>query len=549
MKVHLAFCPAIIPRPPLGIATLKGYVEGHSPHRVVCFDLNLEWHHQLLHTPGNDPQLTAAAHFLEQGNADFFQQVPFNTHAAHFYRGALHHHATLVRNAEGWLAGQPAPDWLTPMAHRLLADQPDLIGFSVCYAPQVAFSLALARVVRQLSPDTPLAFGGSLTTTEAHFDDFLAHGHYIIANEGERPLLALLDALTNHTPLENVPGLIHRSHGQKVHNDPAAAIRLDNQPFPDFADLAMADYFTPTPVVPILTSRGCFWRRCSFCVHHEIYSDAYRLAPIPRVVEEMAAWVARGVSCFSFADEMMPAKRYRQISREILRRGLKVHWFGLARPTRHFDQETFHIMYEAGCRFLLWGVESACQRILDLIDKGTRTEEVATVLGQATTAGIKNYIFLMVGFPSETRDEFQQTLRFLYNNRASIHNIMSGPFKLEPNSKIALDPARFAITAIRDDPDEKGGLLYEVGQGLRPEGLKALHEVVKGSYFNTFSLFSTWFGLLREHALYYHANPANLPTFYWKWHVPDPDGADWPQTPGLQEYFQDTRPHPPPHPQ
>ncbi|MBF0611657.1 MAG: radical SAM protein [Magnetococcales bacterium] len=550
MKLHLAFCPAIVPRPPLGMASLKGYVEAHGNHQITCFDLNLTWHQHLISQRQEQPQLATmaeAVEFFTAANDDYFQQVPFNQHASRFYLTAMAAHEALVKGAEGWLQGQPHPAWMTTMAHTLLAGNPQAVGFSVCYASQVAFSLALARLVKSLAPKVVILFGGSLTTTDAHLDPFLDHGDYVVINEGEKPLLALLNALQAEEDPQFLPGVVCRRQGAVSKNGSENGIRLDAQPMPDFSDLDINGYFTPTPVIPILTSRGCFWRRCSFCVHHEIYSDAYRVAPIARVVDEMAAWVERGVYCFSIADEMLPAKRYLLIAKEILRRGLKIYWFGLARPSHHFNQETMNTLYAAGCRFLLWGVESGCQRILDLIDKGTTKESIAATLNYSAAAGIKNYIFMIVGFPSETSQEYLETLSFLYALRESIHNVMSGPFKLEPNSKIAADPQRFAIDRHWPDEKEAGNLHYSVVSGLPPAHLKGLHELVKTHFYNSFSLFSTWFGLLREHALYYHANPRQQPTFYWKWRIADPLDTNWQASIGLEKYLQDVGPHPATH--
>jgi anaerobic magnesium-protoporphyrin IX monomethyl ester cyclase len=103
-------------------------------------------------------------------------------------------------------------------------------------------------------------------------------------------------------------------------------------------------------------------------------------------------------------------------------------------------------MYESGCRYILWGIESGCQRILDLIDKGTSAADNEEILKAAHEVGIRNHVFIISGFPTETRAEFQVTLDFLARHKADIASVHRGPFQLEKDSLVFDHPERFAIS-------------------------------------------------------------------------------------------------------
>ncbi len=62
----------------------------------------------------------------------------------------------------------------------------------------------------------------------------------------------------------------------------------------------------------------------------------------------------------------------KKLSSEIIDRGLDIRWFTFARMEKGFDYETCKLLFDAGCRILMFGFESAVQRIVDLMQKGTK---------------------------------------------------------------------------------------------------------------------------------------------------------------------------------
>ncbi len=65
------------------------------------------------------------------------------------------------------------------------------------------------------------------------------------------------------------------------------------------------------------------------------------------------------------------------------------------------------------CRTAWIGAESGSQRILDAMEKGTRVDQIATATRLLHEAGIDVGFFLQFGYPGETRDDIEQTLRMV----------------------------------------------------------------------------------------------------------------------------------------
>ena len=62
------------------------------------------------------------------------------------------------------------------------------------------------------------------------------------------------------------------------------------------------------------------------------------------------------------------------------------------------------------------GFESGNQRVLDLIDKGTRPAQVEQTIVAMNNAGVAVQIMGFTGFPTETRAEAQDSVDFLVDN-------------------------------------------------------------------------------------------------------------------------------------
>jgi anaerobic magnesium-protoporphyrin IX monomethyl ester cyclase len=71
----------------------------------------------------------------------------------------------------------------------------------------------------------------------------------------------------------------------------------------------------------------------------------------------------------------------------------------------------------AGCRTAWIGAESGSQRILDAMEKGTRVEQIGAAARRLHAAGIDVGFFLQFGYPGETLEDIELTLRMVRDCR------------------------------------------------------------------------------------------------------------------------------------
>jgi radical SAM superfamily enzyme YgiQ (UPF0313 family) len=77
------------------------------------------------------------------------------------------------------------------------------------------------------------------------------------------------------------------------------------------------------------------------------------------------------------------------------------------------QDNTVASLAKAGCETVWVGAESGSQKILDAMDKGTRVEQITEATKQLKKHGIKPAFFLQFGYPGETREDIDATLKMV----------------------------------------------------------------------------------------------------------------------------------------
>ncbi|HOG16274.1 MAG TPA: radical SAM protein [Syntrophales bacterium] len=292
--------------------------------------------------------------------------------------------ADLLRSAEA-PERNPFFPWFSRRLEPLLAGSADrIVGFSLNYLSQALSTFAMIGWLRRSVPHCTVVLGGGLVTSWMNRPDwrnpFAGLADRLVAGPGEGPLLEM----TGETP----------------GNAPAP---------PRFRDLPIADYLAPGFVLPYAASRGCWWRRCSFCPERA-EGNAY-LSPAPGDVLSELREIAlpdRPV-LLHFLDNALSPSLLTALSGQ----SPGVPWYGFARfvpALRDFD--FCRSLRRSGCVLLKFGLESGDQGVLDALEKGIDLGEVSLILGNLKRAGIATYVYLLFGTPPEAEAEARRTLEF-----------------------------------------------------------------------------------------------------------------------------------------
>ncbi len=235
----------------------------------------------------------------------------------------------------------------------------------------------------------------------------------VIIYEAEQALADLVNALNSKSTIDQIPNLVRWRNGKITFPNSIEVTNLNSLPIPDYYDLPLYKYLFPEPVFAMLSSRGCYWDRCAFCA---ITSNQlnYRTRNIDLVLIDLAKLQALyGVRWFHFRDMLMSPAYLRRFSLAILDKGLDIRWICRARFEAAFTRDILMLMANAGCVQIWFGFETASQRVLDLMDKGTEVSVVARILDDCKNVGMGVHMLAIHGFPSETFEEAEETVSFL----------------------------------------------------------------------------------------------------------------------------------------
>ncbi len=373
------------------------------------------------------------------------------------------------------------------LLNSILNERPDIVGISITSTSQLLPGLTLAKLIKEANPDVHLTIGGSIFTKLIDnllmgVDVFFNFVDSFVVFEGEHALLELINQLSGQKDLGKVPNLIYKKNGNVTINEPFYIEDVSKLPTPDYSGLPFGFYHSPKAVLPVQTSRGCYWGKCTFCNLHYDHRY-YRPRGIDVIANDIKTLKERhDTEYFFFADECIPISTLKRLVKELPR--LDIKWIGGVRFEDGLTRELIRDMHNAGCLKLVFGMESYSQRVLDLMQKGTKRETIKRILDDCLEEGVAVHLYTIVGFPTETILEAIESVNFILENQ----RLVSSPgfsflpclYEMEKHSPITLNPGIYGIRRVMaPKKDDLGlGYAYEAREGLSPEEAESLHEAM-----------------------------------------------------------------------
>ncbi len=332
-------------------------------------------------------------------------------------------------------------------------EKPDVVGISIGTQMQLLAGLTFCKMIKETFPLIHVVVGGNVITrlqdelpNQKRF--FTELFDSAILYEGEHALLWLIEALNGERPIASVPNLMYRDESGLQRNLEVYTEKTTSLPLPDFEGLPLEKYFVPELIIPYLATRGCYWGRCTFCDHGQGYFDQYRGVPAQQVIEQIKT-LRDKYHCthFLFSDESYPPALFKKVSQLLVEQNVGIKWTTLIRFEETLQgQEIWDLAAKAGCCTLYYGMESANERVLNLMDKHAKKSVIQNNLHQAAKAGIWNHVMAFYGFPGETREEALETRQFVIDNQPVIHSVELFYFVAYRHTPMVRNPEKFGIT-------------------------------------------------------------------------------------------------------
>lgn len=246
-----------------------------------------------------------------------------------------------------------------------------------------------------------------------------------IVGEGEYALLEFLKGNLDYPGINGKP--------------PKQIESIQDLPPPDYSDVIKKHKYS---TAIISGSRGCV-RGCTFCDVASIWA-MYKWKTGKQIAEDMHK-VAKetGLKSIGFSDSLVNGsmKHFRDLCSELAKREKKIKWNGqfIVRAAKTFSQQDFDNLANSGCSHLTMGLESGSEAVRNHMRKKFTNEDIDYFVNNLGDRNITMKFLLIVGYPTETEEDFEMTLELLRRYGKYSHLIAVSPHMMMTYKNTPLD--------------------------------------------------------------------------------------------------------------
>lgn len=296
--------------------------------------------------------------------------------------------------------------WTDKVIGDLKKLNPRFVGMSLLTEYSRTFAIYFSTLVRKYLPNTKIVWGGadvrgnlSQRLIERGLIDFFIHG------DAEFSLVELLKGNLSAPGINSL--------------DAFQVDDLSTVLIPDYSDIEWNDYperFENGKTVYITGSRGCV-KNCTFCDIHRLwpkYKFRSAISIYDEILEIRKRWRRND---FHFTDSLINGsmKTFRELLtllKEYRNTDPDFTWSSqwIMRPQSQCTAEDFQLMKDSGCARLDVGLESFSESVRFHMGKKIKDEDMWFCLEQLQKTRIKHSLLMIVGYPTETKEDHKITL-------------------------------------------------------------------------------------------------------------------------------------------
>ena len=327
---------------------------------------------------------------------------------------------------------------------------PDFIGISILFSNLNQSGHNIAKIAKKINKSIIVMIGGNhISNSLIDYQNNITHPgdkepiikdledpniDFAMIGESDFAIIELVNKIINKQDYSSVPGLLKKISRNKYKINPLdRVLNLINLPIPARHLVNMEGYFDigtfhsaksrSNRVLNIMCSRGCP-EKCTFCTTPQMWGTTVRW----RKLEDIMTEIKREVKDFNigeiqFEDDTITARKKNllDLCKELEKIGLPWCTPNGIKTNYHLANQTemFQAMKDSGCYQVTLACESGVQRILDnIINKRLKIDQIKPAIENAKNVGLLVHTFWILGYPGETYEEINQTIKFALNSGA-----------------------------------------------------------------------------------------------------------------------------------
>lgn len=301
--------------------------------------------------------------------------------------------------------------------------KPEILGISV-YEDTLPATLFAFKQIKRISPEILTVMGGGvfhdiLKVGSANYEYFvkstLPYIDKIIVGEGE---VVFKDLVTG----------VHDMNKRVYFSSESKACSFNEVDYTDFSDLDLSQY----PYIFTFGSRSCPFG-CKFCTERS-YSGPYRVRNIQDVVNDIHHMLEIHKKRFFFFTDLLLNPIIDELTAELNKLSQPFFWEGYLRADSKLCTKANALHWRnAGFTKAMVGVETGSEELLLSMDKRIDIQEITDTLINLAESGIKTTIFMMVGYPGESEEDFNASLSLISKLEHYIYEVYCTPFYFYPD--------------------------------------------------------------------------------------------------------------------
>ncbi len=354
-------------------------------------------------------------------------------------------------------------------------------GITALTCFQLQDALRVAKYVKELNPKLLIVLGGWHATV--FFEETIKEEavDIVVRGQGEETFSELVGRLRTGDDLRGTKGISWKKDGIIMHEAQRALVPPDDFPplMPsDFEKLDLQNYQLNN-LFYYMSSVGCPYA-CRYCNVSSACSGRWIPLSSQRVIRELEALHER----FHFREVVFwdnvfftDKKRVVDICESLIVRGTPFLWSAHARINEviRWDEQFLRTLKESGCKAVFIGAESGSQRILDMIDKKIKANDIIPSFRKLREHGIDIAVNWMVGFPGERYGDIKRTMACireglrLYDGDLARFRICLYRFVPFPHTPIFGDLRKEEFDTLPKSGREWANYIYlKVSDGMEP---------------------------------------------------------------------------------
>jgi radical SAM superfamily enzyme YgiQ (UPF0313 family) len=324
---------------------------------------------------------------------------------------------------------------------------PTYIGLSIFTSESLDFGIILSYLIRKYFPRIKILAGGK--GLEVFAND--REKHYEIWHKS---LLADL-IIVGDAEAEIISAIRDNRRGIVV-STPQTKQDLDKIPLPSWHDYnfdmysslnrhsELATNLGQDPYLTVSSSKGCV-RKCTFCDVSSFWPEFIYRDPEKVAEEIIFNYKKTGIKRFHFTDNLIngSVSNYRRMNEILISKipnEIQYRGYAIFRGKYQMPESDFKLAADAGC--FLWevGVESGSEKVRHDIKKKFDNDDLDWSINMLYKYGIAQKWLLMVGYPTESEKDFQDTInllkRYSHLNNNNMITVQITSFMLLKNSPL-----------------------------------------------------------------------------------------------------------------